>query len=107
MKRIIQVLKCGLMAALLAASGASIAQTGAAEAPAAAADSTAPRDAVGKPGADDRLRRDCLTETGSRLARRKDECIGAPGESYSQEDLRRTGEIGPGDALRRLSPAVH
>ena len=55
--------------------------------------------------------RNCLKETGSRLAPRPDskgrKCVNAIGRSYTREDLDRTGTIDLGDALRRLDPAVH
>ncbi|WP_043113481.1 hypothetical protein [Solimonas soli] len=48
----------------------------------------------------------CLQETGSRIRRGKDDCVPAPGQSFSQEDLRRTGAAGTAAALRQLSPAL-
>lgn len=55
--------------------------------------------------------RNCLKETGSRLAPRPDskgrKCVNASGRAYSKEDLDRTGAIDLSDALRRLDPAVH
>lgn len=55
--------------------------------------------------------RNCLKETGSRLAPRPDnkgrKCVNASGRAYSREDLDRTGAIDLSDALRRLDPAVH
>ena len=61
----------------------------------------------------------CLRQTGSRIiasanARadaRKDkakrQCTGAPGRSYSREDIDRTGAVDLADALRRLDPSVN
>jgi hypothetical protein len=55
--------------------------------------------------------RNCLKETGSRLAPRPDskgrKCVNASGRSYTKEDMDRTGAIDLQDALRRLDPAVH
>lgn len=64
--------------------------------------------------------RTCLRETGSRIrtstatdtrgsetdADRRG-CLGANGRSYSRDDIRRTGEVDLGDALRRLDPSIH
>jgi hypothetical protein len=56
----------------------------------------------------------CLRETGSHLRaitkshnERAVECAGAPGRSYSREDIERTGSISTADALRRLDPSIH
>ena len=55
--------------------------------------------------------RNCLKETGSRIApaadRKGRKCINAPGRSYVREDVERTGAGDLKDALRRLDPAVH
>lgn len=60
---------------------------------------------------DDVADRNCLKETGSRLATRPDsrgrKCVNATGRSYTKEDMDRTGAIDLSDALRRLDPAVH
>ena len=75
---------------------------------AAATVQPAPRDLAAK---DDVADRNCLKETGSRLAPRPDskgrKCINATGRSYTKDDLDRTGAIDVKDALRRLDPAVH
>jgi len=56
----------------------------------------------------------CLRETGSHLRaiktehnERAVECAGAPGRSYSREDIERTGATTTADALRRLDPSIH
>lgn len=55
--------------------------------------------------ADNADERNCVRETGSRIKRRdRDGCNGQPGESYSGEQLRRTGASNPIEALRMLSP---
>lgn len=57
--------------------------------------------------ADDAARPDprCVRDTGTRLANRDDKgCTGAPGDSYSREDIERTGATNTADALRKLSP---
>jgi hypothetical protein len=55
--------------------------------------------------------RNCLKETGSRIAPRPDskgrKCVNASGRSYTKGDLDSTGAIDLSDALRRLDPAVH
>ena len=55
--------------------------------------------------------RNCLKETGSRLAPRPDskgrKCVNATGRSYTKGDMDSTGAIDLSDALRRLDPAVH
>lgn len=49
--------------------------------------------------------RHCLQETGTRIKRRdRNGCTNAIGESYSGEELRRTGGRDTADALRLLSP---
>lgn len=72
-------------------------------APVAAAAAVPVQDA--KPVAE--ARRDCIRESGTRIVRRdKDGCNGMAGRSYSQEDLRRTGDTNIADALQRLDPAI-
>lgn len=51
--------------------------------------------------------RHCLRSTGSLIPPKPGHCLPVNGRSYSQEDLRRTGEINTADALRRLDPAIH
>lgn len=47
----------------------------------------------------------CIRETGTRIDKRdKNGCTGAPGQSYSREDIDRTGATDTGEAIRRLSP---
>ena len=49
--------------------------------------------------------RHCLRETGTRIKRRDSQgCTNAIGESYSGEELRRTGGRDTAEALRLLSP---
>lgn len=68
----------------------------------------APKDKVAKDEVSDR---NCLKETGSRLAPRPDskgrKCVNATGRSYTKGDMDSTGAIDLSDALRRLDPAVH
>lgn len=53
------------------------------------------------------VKRNCIRDTGTRIARRdKDGCNGLPGRSYSQNDIRRTGEVNVADALQRLDPSI-
>lgn len=81
----------------------------ASSAPAGDAAQPAPKDEVATK--DDLSDRNCLKETGSRLAPRPDKkgrkCINAAGRSYTREDIDRSGAIDLKDALRRLDPAVH
>lgn len=62
---------------------------------------TAIRHPVPRPGD-----RNCLRSTGSLIPPKPGECLPVPGRSYSQEDIRRTGALTTGDALRRLDPSV-
>ncbi len=48
----------------------------------------------------------CLNQTGSRIADRPANCMEF-GRSYSNDDVKRTGYVVTGDALRHLDPAVH
>jgi len=53
----------------------------------------------------------CEPPTGSRISPERDakgECPkpASPGQTYSQEDLQRTGQINVGDALSRLNPSI-
>lgn len=52
---------------------------------------------------------ECLRHTGSRIKPREsrsDDCINAPGRSYSRKDLERTGHLDLAHALRALDPAI-
>lgn len=79
-----------------------------------AASATRDQDDVGDGG----RRRDCVSDTGSRItasanarARRAGkpgtDCVAAPGSSYSRSDLRSTGETDIADSLRKLDPSIH
>lgn len=47
----------------------------------------------------------CIRETGTRIDKRdKNGCTGAPGQSYSREDIDRTGATDTAEAIRKLSP---
>jgi len=47
----------------------------------------------------------CVRDTGTRLKHRdRKGCTGAPGESFSREDIDRTGAVDTADAIRKLSP---
>lgn len=76
--------------------------------PASTTAQPASKDVVAK---DDVSDRNCLKETGSRLAPRPDskgrKCVNATGHAYTKDDLDKTGAIDLGDALRRLDPTVH
>lgn len=89
-----------------------------------ASETTQPQDqnatAIGANSSDVLADRNCLRHTGSRITasrnatriRKHDdktppECANAPGRSYTQEDLQRTGQTNVADALRMLDPSVH
>lgn len=50
--------------------------------------------------------RNCIRETGSHIPAKKGQCLPVNGRSYSQEDLRRTGEPELGRALQKLDPSI-
>lgn len=66
---------------------------------------------VKKPAKDEGADRNCLKETGSRLAptadRKGRKCINAAGHAYDKDEIDRTGATDLKDALRRLDPTVH
>ena len=103
------------MAAMAQGAASNVAEDPAANpAIAPASDTTATaqpasRDEVARK--DEAADRNCLKETGSRIAPRPDskgrKCVNATGRSYTKEDMDRTGAIDLQDALRRLDPAVH
>jgi hypothetical protein len=47
----------------------------------------------------------CLRDTGTRIPRKAPECS-ATGDSYTGEDIKGTGAISVGDALRLLDPSI-
>jgi hypothetical protein len=47
----------------------------------------------------------CVQGTGSRIPEKAGQCAGV-GRSYSGEELKRTGQTSPGDALSMLDPAI-
>jgi hypothetical protein len=50
--------------------------------------------------------RQCIRDTGSHIPPPKGQCLPVAGRSYSQEDIRRTGAITTGQALRMLDPSI-
>lgn len=50
--------------------------------------------------------RNCIRDTGSHIKHRDQACLPVPGNSYSREDLERTGHPDIGQALQRLDPSV-
>ena len=54
--------------------------------------------------------RNCLKQTGTRIAPRADrngrKCANVVGRVYTRDDLDRTGAVDLADALRRLDPAI-
>ncbi|HJW45297.1 MAG TPA: hypothetical protein VJ484_02295 [Lysobacter sp.] len=71
------------------------------------ADAQAEQDQAKKPDVNDR---NCLRHTGSRIPPRVDKkngtCVNAYGNSYTREDLGRTGEINTADALRKVDVSI-
>ncbi len=110
MKRLLIALGFALLSTA-AWAGSEIKDGVAAEATASAAPAAAADDAKA-PEPDDRATakaddRNCLRHTGSRIPRKdKNDCINAPGRSYSKDDLDRTGAITVAEALERLDPSV-
>lgn len=51
-------------------------------------------------------RPDCLKETGSRVKPKEGECIEAPGQVLTREDIDRTGSVDTADAIRKLVPSA-
>lgn len=49
--------------------------------------------------------RTCGLVSASRIERNDEDC-GAPGRSYTQDDLRRTGALSTSEALQRLDPSI-
>ncbi|TAM94883.1 MAG: hypothetical protein EPN40_11255 [Rhodanobacteraceae bacterium] len=50
--------------------------------------------------------RQCIRDTGSHIPPPKGQCLPVAGNSYSREDIRRTGATDVGRALQMLDPAV-
>ena len=111
------LMKCSFFSFLLLglAFGAQAQTSAPAEPTATPASDTAqpvPKDAVvmDEAAKNDVNDRNCLKQTGSRLAPRPDskgrKCVNATGRSYPKADLDSTGAIDLKDALRRLDPAV-
>ena len=50
--------------------------------------------------------RNCIRDTGSHIKRHDQACLPLNGQSYSHEDLQRTGNPNIGQALQQLDPAV-
>lgn len=48
----------------------------------------------------------CVRDTGSHLRPPKGKCLPVAGNSYTQEDIRRTGAMNVGQALQMLDPSV-
>ena len=81
-------------------------------APAAQVDAQAQVQAGDAPKAEPLSESRCLRETGTLIKQRdkdgKRACIQqAPGRSYSNEDISRTGETDLADALRHLDTSIH
>jgi hypothetical protein len=48
----------------------------------------------------------CNQDTASRIPMRPGECSSAPGRTYSDQDIERTGQTNVGDALQLLDPSI-
>lgn len=48
----------------------------------------------------------CIRDTGSHIPPAKGKCLPVAGNSYSQQDLQRTGATNVGQALQMLDPSV-
>jgi hypothetical protein len=51
--------------------------------------------------------RQCIRHTGSHIPPPRGQCLPVPGNSYTQQDILRTGEPDLGRALQMLDPSVH
>lgn len=102
-----------LSAALFALAFAASAQTAAPATSPAPADATAigPEAVEASTATDAPADRNCLKETGSRIAPASDrkgrKCINANGRSYDREAIDQTGSTDMREVLRKLDPAVH
>lgn len=50
--------------------------------------------------------RNCIRDTGSHIPPPKGQCLPVAGNSYSQQDIQRTGANNVGQALQMLDPSV-
>lgn len=50
--------------------------------------------------------RNCIRDTGSHIPPPKGQCLPLAGNSYSQQDIQRTGQTNVGQALQMLDPRV-
>lgn len=50
--------------------------------------------------------RNCIQSTGSHIPAKKGQCLPVAGNSYSQQDIQRTGANNLGQALQMLDPSV-
>lgn len=50
--------------------------------------------------------RQCIRDTGSHIPAPKGQCLPVVGNSYSREDIQRTGAVDVGRALQMLDPSV-
>lgn len=50
--------------------------------------------------------RQCIRDTGSHIPPPKGQCLPVPGNSYSQQDIQRTGATNIGQALQMLDPSM-
>jgi hypothetical protein len=50
--------------------------------------------------------RPCSLPTASRLPARPDECSATPGRTYSETEVKQTGQTNAADALQMLDPSI-
>ena len=86
-----------LIFAFFGVFGAALADGGSAAAPAA---QNAP---ANTPPAASRV---CPQNTGSLLPRKPGDCLSSPGRTYGSEELRSTGAVNTGEALRQVDPSL-
>lgn len=92
----------GVSALAVAQSASTQPASPSANMPSSQASATADHQVI-KPGD-----RNCIRSTGSLIPAKKGECLqGVSGRSYSQQDLRNTGQIDTAQALRMLDPSIH
>lgn len=90
-----------ILGLLLSAALPAFAEDSAAPADPAPAAAEAPAEARPVPPSN------CLTQTGSRLKRRGDQCLAGAGRVVTREDLERSGRIDVQSALRQTVPTLH
>jgi len=60
----------------------------------------------GQPAAKAAVPPNCIRDTASRIPLPPGDCVNAPGRTWSQTDIDRTGQVDTGNALQMLDPTV-